>query len=291
MSLALHRDPAWFREAVRHTAAATGFLPRLVEKDYFCSVLLEALAGVPVDLVFKGGTCLSKVHTGFFRLSEDLDFSISMPENSNRTARRHAVDTLRTALTERLAQMPELTVAEPWEGANNSTQYGAKFAYTSMLSGLEEQLKVEVGLRETVCEPSIMGLARSLVLNPLTNQPAVPGVHVRCLTQAEAMAEKIRAALCRREPAIRDFFDVEFALRSGTLKVDEPSFRNLVGRKVRAPGTEPPDLSPARIEQLRRQVETQLRPVLRATDLKAFDLDGVLAAVRGLALSLGILQA
>jgi len=36
---------------------------------------------------------------------------------------------------------------------------------------------------------------------------------VRSLTYAEAMAEKLRAALSRQDVAIRDFFDVDHALR------------------------------------------------------------------------------
>ena len=75
----LHEDPDLFREAVNFTAAETAFAPRLIEKDYFCTVLLEYLAAANDALVFKGGTCLAKVHAGFYRLSEDLDFVIPMP--------------------------------------------------------------------------------------------------------------------------------------------------------------------------------------------------------------------
>jgi predicted nucleotidyltransferase component of viral defense system len=64
----LHLDPAAFAEAVRYTAAATGFDVRLVEKDYYCTLVLEKLA-VAEGLVFKGGTCLAKVHAGFHRIS------------------------------------------------------------------------------------------------------------------------------------------------------------------------------------------------------------------------------
>jgi len=39
-----HKDPAMFRAAVNFTAAETRFLPRLIEKDYFCSLLLNHLA-------------------------------------------------------------------------------------------------------------------------------------------------------------------------------------------------------------------------------------------------------
>ena len=69
-------DPVLFEAAIRLTAGETGFPPRLIEKDYFCSVLLEHLAARCDTLIFKGGTCLAKVHAGFYRLSEDLDFVI-----------------------------------------------------------------------------------------------------------------------------------------------------------------------------------------------------------------------
>jgi hypothetical protein len=39
----LHDDSALFKEAVTYTAAETGFAPRLIEKDYFCTVLLQCL--------------------------------------------------------------------------------------------------------------------------------------------------------------------------------------------------------------------------------------------------------
>jgi predicted nucleotidyltransferase component of viral defense system len=71
-----------FREALRFTAAETGFIQRLIEKDYFCTLVLQHLCTSDATLTFKGGTCLAKIHAGFYRLSEDLDFSISMPTDS-----------------------------------------------------------------------------------------------------------------------------------------------------------------------------------------------------------------
>src|SRR5207249_7626027 len=67
--LRLHdEDPALFREAVRFTAAQTGFVPRLIEKDYFCTVVLEYLSPSAAELVFRRGTCLAKIHAEFYRL-------------------------------------------------------------------------------------------------------------------------------------------------------------------------------------------------------------------------------
>ena len=54
-----HEDTALFRDAVQFTAAESGFVPRLIEKDYFCTVLLDYLSmAAGAELVFKGGTCL-----------------------------------------------------------------------------------------------------------------------------------------------------------------------------------------------------------------------------------------
>jgi predicted nucleotidyltransferase component of viral defense system len=66
----IHEDPEFFRSAVTFTAATTGFQLRLIEKDYFCSMLLQYLAEANGSLIFKGGTCLAKVLVDFYRLSE-----------------------------------------------------------------------------------------------------------------------------------------------------------------------------------------------------------------------------
>jgi predicted nucleotidyltransferase component of viral defense system len=93
-----HEDPALFREAMGITQLGTGFAGRLIEKDYFCSVLLEYLAAAEAALVFKGGTCLAKVYAEFYRLSEDLDFVIPMASGSMRAERSKRTTALKKAI-------------------------------------------------------------------------------------------------------------------------------------------------------------------------------------------------
>ena len=50
----------------------------LLERDIRLHLLLGGLAGdktIGWDLVLKGGTCLIKCHFGYWRFSEDLDFT------------------------------------------------------------------------------------------------------------------------------------------------------------------------------------------------------------------------
>ena len=50
----LHEDAPLFRRALNFTAVQTGFSPILIEKDYFCTVVLAYLSQKDTGLVFKG---------------------------------------------------------------------------------------------------------------------------------------------------------------------------------------------------------------------------------------------
>lgn len=274
-----HEDPDLFREAVNFTAAETAFAPRLIEKDYFCTVLLEYLEAVDDALIFKGGTCLAKVHAGFYRLSEDLDFVIPMPINASRSERSARMAGIKKALAALPRQLSAFRVAQPLTGANSSTQYIAAIGYTSQLSRQEDAITIEVGLREPLLTPALSGLAETILLDPVSGQPLVKPSTVRCISRTEAFAEKFRAALSRREVAIRDFFDIDYAVRRLELRPDDAELVGLVRRKLAVPGNEPVDTSKHRLAALRQQLEPQLKPVLRASDFAEFDLERAFGTV------------
>jgi len=113
MPIRLHvDDPDLLVQAIGLTARQTGFQPRLVEKDYFCSVVLEYLAASDTDLTFKGGTSLAKVHGSFYRLSEDLDFSISTPLDASRKERSRRAEPLKRIVGDVPKYLPELRLLE-----------------------------------------------------------------------------------------------------------------------------------------------------------------------------------
>jgi Nucleotidyl transferase AbiEii toxin, Type IV TA system len=118
----------------------------------------------------------------------------------------------------------------------------------------------------------------------------MPGFTVSAKTwisKKEAYAEKFRAALTRREAAIRDFFDIDYAVRQLGLETREPSLIRLIQSKPDVPGNEPIDVTEKRLESLRLQKESHLRPVLRNPDYQAFDLERAFPLVREMASRLG----
>lgn len=276
-------DPVLLREAIGFTAAETGFTSRLIEKDYFCSVVLEYLGASDAGLTFKGGTCLAKIHGSLYRLSEDLDFSIPTGPAASRADRSRSVNPVRTALDALPDRLPGFRILEPLRGANNSTQYNAVLGYESRIDAHLEPVSIEVGVREPNMTPAQQGAAKTALLNPVNGRELVEVYPVLCLSYPEAMAEKLRAALCRREVAIRDFFDVDHAVRSGGFNPLAPGFLDLLKRKLEIPRTGPVDVSAGRLEQLRRQLDAQLRPVLREQEFAGFDLQRAIEAVRRVA--------
>ena len=97
------------------------------------------------------------------------------------------------------------------------------------------------------------------------------------------MAEKFRAALSRREAAIRDFFDIDYAIRRLGLRPRDAAFVRLIRSKLDVPGNDPVDVSGDRLKALRLQLEPRLKPVLRAKDFAEFDLDRAFEIVAAVA--------
>ncbi len=191
-----HEDVSRFRDALRFSEAESGFVSRLIEKDYYCSLVLHDLADLyQRGLVFKGGTCLSKVHAEFFRLSEDLDFSVSLRSDAAPSERRQASAPIKAyfdGLPGRLAWVEEIGSLT---ASNRSRQYNGQLAYHSVVTGEREFIRLEVSLREEHHLPPESLPARTLLRDPHSGRAALDPVSVRVLHIREAYAEKIRAAL------------------------------------------------------------------------------------------------
>lgn len=285
-----HEDTVLFRESLLFTEAETEFDARLIEKDYYCTILLERFQDALVEsisdndgplLFFKGGTCLSKIHARFCRMSEDLDFSIPVKQDAARSQRSRLVKPFKRMIDSLPKICPAFDIAKELTGHNNSTQYVAEVQYVSAITGQSESIKIEIGTRDPLLDrgPSMFP-AWTLLLDPLRKKQAVLPISVLALSCREAYAEKFRAALTRREPAIRDFFDIDYGVREGLFKESDSRLLEFIVKKLSIPGNERIVFGPDSEAILRKQVETNLAPVLRQRDLDDFDLDRAFGIVR-----------
>ena len=72
----LHHNRELFEEAINLVTHHTGISPKIVEKDYYVTMILRLLSEKVSYIVFKGGTSLSKCHHVIKRFSEDIDIAI-----------------------------------------------------------------------------------------------------------------------------------------------------------------------------------------------------------------------
>lgn len=277
-------DGELFREAVERTARETGFASELIEKDVFGSLALSVLTPeLAATAVFKGGTCLSKVYAGFYRLSEDLDFAVPVARPSTRRKRRQLMNPVKKICAALDMATPALSVVQTLRGANHSTQYVQVLGYESCITGRTGEIKLEFGVREPLLQGARQELAGTLLVSPITGNTIFPPFPVFAMTIKEIWTEKIRAALTRREPAIRDFFDLDHAVLNLGLDLNDVDLHELIRKKLEVPGNDPVDMSAAKRRELKSQVQTQLRAVLREPDFVQFDFDRAFAAIGKLA--------
>lgn len=81
----LHNNPEVFVELVTATAEHYAIPEVYVEKDYWVTKVLRRLSDSPYreQLIFKGGTALSKAYKLISRFSEDVDLAVYLPGSSN----------------------------------------------------------------------------------------------------------------------------------------------------------------------------------------------------------------
>lgn len=142
---------------------------------------------------------------------------------------------------------------------------------------------MEVSVREPLLTQADTASAKTLLLDPINGEAAVQPLRANCITLAEAIAEKFRAALSRRDVAIRDFYDLYHAAQHLGLDIGDAHLVNMVRQKLAVPGNLPVDVSQQRLAALRRQLDARLKTVLRSSEFHAFDLDRAIGLVTNMA--------
>ncbi len=251
-----------------------------IEKDYYLTLILNSVESHLSDkIVFKGGTLLNKIHLNYHRLSEDIDFTYFRPEGlETRSKRSRAMKPIREKMPA-LLKFLELKSEKPeGEGANNSTQYVFNISYSSFITGKDENIKLEVSLRQTPIEKPVHNAITHFYKDPFTGEDLIPKNKILSLTYNEAVAEKLKAAITRKDVAIRDYYDLWF-ISEAKFDFKDRHFLSIFKKKLEAEKYRENyshnfGLDQQSIELLYKQIETELIPVIRVGE--SFNLDKVL---------------
>lgn len=84
----LHHDREAFEELIVGAANELAIPTNVIEKDYYVTITLKALSEQLDDMVFKGGTSLTKCYQLLDRFSEDIDISYTAESGTPGDARK-----------------------------------------------------------------------------------------------------------------------------------------------------------------------------------------------------------
>lgn len=211
----LHENKEEFIKTFERAAKQKGFLLSLIEKDYYLTLILSQINKLSEHLVFKGGTCLNKIYYHYFRLSEDLDFTMILPNNeSTRSDRRIFIKPIKDGLNILARNLGLRVDDEIISGHNESKQYIFNILYPSVVRNIDGIINFEIGLRYNPILPTVIGKIQHTFKHPFTGEPLFEGGTIKCLALNELIAEKLRAGSTRINVAPRDFYDLDFVIRN-----------------------------------------------------------------------------
>jgi predicted nucleotidyltransferase component of viral defense system len=202
------------RRELLETARERGLTLAMVEKDYVLGWLLLGLSGIR-DLVFKGGTALSKIYfPRLWRLSEDLDF-VFLGDF------RAVADSLEGSFAK--AQEASGIVFSLRNSFSNPDYLQLKISYDAILA--RNWIKMDVTREAPIDRVAARPLERAFT--------DYPPFKVRVESLEEIGAEKMRALVERKKS--RDFYDVWHLLQ---LEVNQETLRRLFLKKCAYKGIE-----------------------------------------------------
>jgi|SRR6056297_259000 len=120
----LHENEPLFRQAVQATAQRMGILDIYIEKDYWVCYVLKLIyeSAIKDEVIFKGGTALSKCYKFIERFSEDIDLVVLRREEETGNQ-------LKTKLKKITKEITAPFVEVEMEGITNKMGMIRKIAY------------------------------------------------------------------------------------------------------------------------------------------------------------------
>ena len=127
----LHKDKETFKEIIEQVADDTGRAAVVIEKDYYVTMILRLLSQKLSNVVFKGGTSLSKGFKAINRFSEDID--ITFDEHIGEARRKKLKNVVLKEISEELG-MP----ISNWNYTQSDRDYNAYFFTYESVWGMED---------------------------------------------------------------------------------------------------------------------------------------------------------
>lgn len=182
-------------DIINHYSLSTNIPPQFIEKDIYVVKVLAVLSKINypnVQLVFSGGTCLSKAYGKIGRFSEDIDFCI----NTTVPFSRKEKSNFRKFIISELNKSEDFSVIEnPITITDESNFFSFGIAYDKNFessSNLRKNIKIEFKFENLIGQSNVCEI--TTLLHPYLNDETV---QFACINIQEVLANKFSALLWR----------------------------------------------------------------------------------------------
>ncbi|MBQ5989912.1 MAG: nucleotidyl transferase AbiEii/AbiGii toxin family protein [Oscillospiraceae bacterium] len=139
----LHNEKELFEQLILRTSEYLGVKAEIVEKDYFVTIFLKKIVSFMPDIVFKGGTSLSKCYHIIKRFSEDIDLNLQSDKKPSESMRKQ----LKTNITQIISEFQfDLINADDIRSKREFNRYIIDYPSSLSVVYLKEHLIVETAV-------------------------------------------------------------------------------------------------------------------------------------------------
>lgn len=96
----LHNNHTLFEQVILRVSEDTGIEASIIEKDYYVTLFLQRIVELLPNIIFKGGTSLSKCYKLIKRFSEDIDLNIDTETHPTEGQRKRLKESIVSIIDE-----------------------------------------------------------------------------------------------------------------------------------------------------------------------------------------------
>ena len=172
----------------------------VLEKDWMVTEVLRELSSISIakmDIVFCGGTCLSKAHGLIERMSEDIDFKVGLPEALSRNGRSQQLRQLKQDLAKHFTAMGFDVPADGVTARDQNNYFSLALHFQSAFPrvvSLRSEIQVEFSARRMIRPTQRLAITSMLEVSASLPSQAF---EMTCVSIEETLAEKVLSLLRR----------------------------------------------------------------------------------------------
>lgn len=198
----LHNDHLLFEQVILRVSEDTGIEASIIEKDYYVTLFLQRIVAQLPNIIFKGGTSLSKCYKLINRFSEDIDLNIDTEAHPTEGQRKKLKEVIISIIDEFGFT---LTNPDKVRSRRDYNRYIVDYPTIFLTSYLKEHLIVETAVY-IKAYPCKRMLASSLIYDYLARNGYVDLIEQYGLHPFELNVQAAERTLVDKVFALGDYY-------------------------------------------------------------------------------------